>query len=260
MARIVRSQAYVRAWSNSGHIALVGFAECSGEVQDEIIHGNILLGNGDHHILVSTGARIEVEDGYRKGSEIDAIATSNSWPAPPEKQEGGGLFMRKTRYPSSEGTALFIILILLQSSAFDDQTLVEIEGDLSSLHIGPPQCAKHLETMGCNLSQVLKKPVWGWEKEKWGAQSTMDLQTIDECMRLLHLQDHPEEAADGECENIGHDVHWIVKNREKDGEFKKYVEEMKKRGLVDPWDRRVTETRQAEIEQAGMEILREICG
>lgn len=260
MAQIVRSQAYVRAWDNKGHAAIVGFAECAGEVEDEVVHGKILLRNGTRQMLVSTGARIEIENGYRRGSEIDSIATSQSWPAPPENQEGGGMVLRRTRYPSSEGTQLYIFMILLQSSSFEDQTLLEIEGDLDNLQIGPAQCARHLETMGCTLGQVLKNPIWGWEDEKWGAQSTMDLETIDECTRLQYLKDHPEDAEDGEYERISPDAHWILKNRDKDDEFKKYIQEMKKRGLIDPWDQRVTQTRQAAIEKAGMEILKEICG
>lgn len=260
MAHFVRSQAYVRAWDNNGHVAIVGFAECAGEIEDEIVHGNILLQSESRHMLVSTGARVEIEDGYRRGSEIDSIATSHSWPAPPQNQEGGGMMLRRTRYPSSQGTGLYIFMILLQSSAFTDQTFLEIEGDLANLQIGAARCARHLKTTGCTLGQILKKTIWGWEDEKWGAQSTMDLQTIDECSRLQYLADHPEEAEDGEYERISPDVHWILKNREKDGDFKKYMQEMKLRGLVTPWDQRVTETQQAAIEKAGMEILKEICG
>lgn len=260
MARIVRAQGYVRAWENIGHAVIVGFAECAGEVEDEIVHGNILLRGESCHMLVRTGARIEIESGYRRGSEIDAIATSQSWPSPPENQEGGGMVLRRTRYPSAEGTSLYIFMILLQSSAFIDQTFLEIESELDSLQIGPARCAKHFKTAGCTLGQILKKTIWGWEEEKWGAQSTMDLQTIDECTRLQYLADHPEEAEDGECEAISPDVHWILKNRDSDHDFKKYMQEMKIRGLVSPWDQRVTETQQAAIEKAGAEILQKICG
>src|SRR3546814_20655861 len=41
--------------------------------------------------------------------------------------------------------------------------------------------------MGESLSTLLKLPLWGWGDEKIGFVSTMDLPTIDECMRYEAL-------------------------------------------------------------------------
>src|SRR3546814_8190518 len=58
--------------------------------------------------------------------------------------------------------------------------------------------------MGESLSTLLKLPLWGWGDEKIGFVSTMDLPTIDECMRYeaLNMLDGRTPEQDAELEAI----------------------------------------------------------
>lgn len=102
---------------------------------------------------------------------------------------------RQTRAPASPGKSIMMVAGLFSSdgSLFNDQTFVEIAGNHENmLAITNEQCAKHWETNGSNLSQVMKTPKWGWDDEPWGFNSTMSLKRIDEAMHVEALMAVPD--------------------------------------------------------------------
>src|SRR3546814_9507645 len=85
--------------------------------------------------------------------------------------------------------------------------------------------------MGESLSTLLKLPLWGWGDEKIGFVSTMDLPTIDECMRYeaLNMLDGRTPEQDAELEAIRRsEVGWIFRYSSTDETYQAYRRELLK--------------------------------
>lgn len=261
--RIIRGQAFVRAWpagygETVGKAAMVGFVEMEGQVDDEMVHGVAMLGNGDGITLTATGTRLAPEYDFTD-CDIDAILRSHSWPRPEvaSGMDGGGLLLRRTRVASGSGT-IFILIGLMSTDALRDQTMVQIAGDAEGVMVvWAETCARSLKTNGSTLSQVLKLPMWGWGEEPWGIVCTLNLATIDECRRYEELLAGEPEKEPGEREALerGRPGSVFYCSRT-DSSYQRFKAEWLRRYGPAEWDGVHTASDQAEGERRATEIVR----
>jgi len=213
--QVHRGRAFVRAWPRrrddaTGTAAVVGLIECSGDVEDEVIHGMALTTIQGTVLLAATGKTMHRDERYGhpfedKASDIDYVLTGRSWPRPDPTSglDGGGLMVRRTRAPAPEGRTIFILTGLMSTDELVDQTMVEVEGRLDgTLMLGGAKCAKSLGTNGSTLCQVMKMPLWEWDDGDWVLTSTMHLDALDECRRLEQMREGLVEASSGEIEKL----------------------------------------------------------
>lgn len=264
--RIIRGDAFVRAWPAAhgetvGNAALVGIVEVQGDVHDEIIHGVALLENGSDILLSSTGRSVNPDYDIR-GSDVDAILRSQSWPRPTADVglDGGGVLLRRTRIPAAENNTTCVLIALLSTDALEDQTMVVVNGDIEgSLTVADQHCVRHLETNGSSLSQILKRPLWGWDAGKWGPTSTLHLDVIDGCRRLEELWNGSAEEAPGEREKLerGH-AGCVLRTGRTDERYMRFRTIWREKYGPIQWDGAETQAQQDLFGERALEIIREI--
>lgn len=263
--RIIRGRAFVRAWEPRhgeavGTAALVGFAEIDGDVDDEVIHGMALLQGTASVMLTATGTRMVPEDDIR-ASGVDDLLRSSEWPRPDllTGMDGGGILVRRTRVPCEKG-ATFIIVGLISTNTLRDQTMVDLAGDLAGVVIVDGQaCARHLDTNGCTLSQVLGLPIWGWMDRKWGIRSTMALDVIDACTRYDQLLAGHAEHEPGEMERLSRGpAGWVLNAGRSDPKYQRFRALWIERHGLTRWDGYETAEDQDETSRRAEDIVREI--
>ena len=261
-----RGRAFARAWpreygDETGKAALVGIAEVSDPIEDDGIHGLALTTTPAGISLTSTGVVLATE--YDHGfDDIDALLRHDQWPRPVPALglDGGGVAIRRTRAPASPGLRCVMLIALLSTDAIADETMVDIHGDTPGvLHVGAPDCARHLDTRGTSMSQILKKPIWGWD-EPWGFVSTLRLESQDDCRRLEALMAGADEHEPGERERLerGGAGSLLGLSRRHDGDYGRFREEWLRRHGPGDWSAVLTAAQMNAKERLVGSLIREM--
>jgi len=198
MTRIHRGQLFMRGGWRDGDAtltAVAGIAEVDAGAGEHVVHGYGAQLIGGDILLSATGYTAANEEEHLGSGEVDYMITDTQWPRPSGGVlAGGGLMLRRTRAPAAPGRELAIVagLFSCDGTVFADQQFADISGDMTArLAISGRRCVKEWRTNGSTISQVMKSPRWGWGDEPWGFNSTMDLKSIDEAMRVEALADDP---------------------------------------------------------------------
>lgn len=264
---IERGRVFVRAWPAgpldvTGKAAIVGVAEITGCFRDEIIHDIVILEGMEGVALCPTGSSHPTEYDVAD-HQVESVLTSEQWrrPSPESGMDGGGLFLRRVRGPASTGT-LCIVAGLLSTDALRDQTMLDLKGSLEgSLLLSGETCVRHLQTNGATLSQILNRPIWGWDTEPWGLRSTMAIKAIDACIRYEKLLDGAPEDHPGEMESLSRGYGGSVMGTSfRDDDFSLFKRKWREKFDPMPRDGIETAAQQEETSRRAMEIIREMEG
>lgn len=240
---------------------MVGVAECTPGTTLEVIHGYAVMDAGTHRWLAPTGQVGSFHYGIAD-HDVSAILTEGQWPKPADETglDGGGLLLRSTRAPCKPGTTTCVLVGLITGGGLTDQTMMDLTGDAAgNLAIGPAECARHLNTNGTTLTQVMKRPLWGWSGEPWGLVSTLRTDVIDETRRLDDLLHGEPEAYEGERRRLerGH-AGSVMGTGLRDDEYQRFRTLYDEIHGREPHEDVRTAERQRQSEKAVVDVVRKM--
>jgi hypothetical protein len=204
------------------------------------------------------------------GEEISHHVVYAIWPrpAPESGVPGGGIAFRHTRVQAPPGREVmtFAICAYAPEDAFVGQRLYSVTGrdrpDMLVVH-DPAPCEPLAEN-GIGMAALLKRPVWGWGDERFGLQSTMRLDVIDEARELRALMDASTTSAadDARIAELRHGQAWNVLRAGRDEPmFDEFRRRMGAEHPYDDWSKPVTAaqdaTRRARAEGIVHELMAE---
>lgn len=186
------------------------------------------------------------------------LVTSLEFPAPPEwmGMGGGGLILRQMRHPASTpGYSTYNALLVCRNTPrnLDHKTIYDLaETPMRGLALSA-SCELDFEPNGMALSQISKAPIWGWDDEPWGINSTLALSAIDEAQAYQDREDagipHPDDLSINVRSLFYH---------YRDKEFLEFTRKMKAAGHNLRWDATPTKTQTEKYEEAANAIIRDI--
>lgn len=138
--------------------------------------------------------------------DLGSLATQSIWPRPHVVSQygGGGLVLRNTRAPAANGRRIVFVLAVasLRPGALKHHHLYEVHGSAGYWPSTPdsnnPGCFELFNPTfvdgldGEAFTNLLKKPLWGWEVEPYAFVSTLDLRSIDKVHEIQSLLDKPD--------------------------------------------------------------------
>ena len=206
----------------------------------------------DQNLMISLGeySAQEVPD---YGEEIAGHVTSSIWPRPTPGTGiiGGGLLFRKTRLSARAGyeTLIFSTCLYAPAQVLAHQKRYSIigrttpSGSLERLVIHDPIENELLSQIGIGMNALLKQPAWGWGTEPFALQSTMHLDTIDQCSEIRRLLDQENRTGEEETrlQQLRHTPAWSVINLSRDDKtFGEFLQRIQISDPFDDWTKPVT--------------------
>lgn len=253
----------------------VGIVEApTGTLPEHQMHGFIGLADRDGGLLLPpTGHMRDISTDVR-AHEIGYTVTNPIWPRPSPASgvNGGGFYFRRTRMPAPIGREILMIAIVatLDSGELANNHRYDLSANARPLGLPGHGLALKLtkaenlddqiET-GQSLAQLLKNPIWGWNAEKFGFVSTMDLQTIDECQRYDDLisEQKPSAEQQAEIEELNHtEAGWILCNHRHDVKFAHFTQQMNDHEPPYRWDGFVTAASEQRREKIAKTIIQRL--
>ncbi len=245
--------------------ALVGIAEVDEHRYPEHFVRGFLQN------VETAGAHFRTTDHYEAfpihpGSDLGCLVRENHWPRPDPLFGigGGGILFRDCRMTAPCGRKIVLVLAAasLPTGQLLNHHIYDFHGDVEKDGSFTLENPVDTEIMfGESLNALLKLPLWGWGKEKVGFVSTMDLPTIDKCMRYeeLNLLDirTPEQDAELEAINKG-EVGWIFRSSNIDETYQAYRREMLKIRPNPAWDGVMSQSEQDADSVIASKILKQL--
>jgi hypothetical protein len=203
---------------------------------------------------------------FSRGCDLGGLVHETKWPRPDPLFGigGGGILFRDCRMPAPEGRKIVLVLAvaslptgtLLNHHIYDVTGSAETGGAFS---LSSPVDSEI--PMGESLSTLLKLPLWGWGDEKIGFVSTMDLPSIDHCIRYEELDTletrTPEQDAELEAIRRG-ELGWVFKFSATDRTYQAYRREMLKIRPNPRWDRVMSKSEQEAESELCTKVLKRV--
>jgi hypothetical protein len=265
--KIFKGQIYVRSWPakamESAKTAIVGICladDSNYEDKDlEQIKGYILNRENDAELQF-------IPSGYEKicsnikTLDASSILTSQEWPRPSREtgMEGGGLFFRKIN-ARIDDRQVFLVLGVFDCMVCEDHMMWDISGKTGTCVLFTNPRVPGVETRGESLGCVLKKPFWGWDKEKFCLTHSLHMDVAKMCERYDLLEmGLAQESYEGEFEELRTYVESEMYFNRKDELFQTFRKKMiKENGSV--WSRAIeTRSEKENFSKRSMEIIRDL--